>query len=86
MNINNSLEQLDPKFVEKIQSIQAKTQQDIKEILETAIDIYYEQIKQVKNDPLAVLKQSKFIGCGESTPDLSSTYKTEFKTILEDSL
>jgi hypothetical protein len=86
MNINNSLERLDPIFMEKIHSIQEKTQQDIKEILETAIDLYYEQIKQVKNDPLAVLKQSKFIGCGESNPDLSSTYKTEFKTILEDSL
>ena len=44
--------------------------------------LYYQQIQQPENDPLAILKQSDFIGCGESDRHLSSTYKAKLKTIL----
>ena len=83
MNINTSLDQI---FLDKINTIQTQTNQDIKQIIQTAIDLYYQQIQQQENDPLAILKQSDFIGCGESDPDLSSTYKAKLKTILKDSL
>lgn len=83
MNIDTSLDQI---VVDKIHIIQQQTNQDIKQIIQTAIDLYYQKIQQPKNDPLALLKQSDFIGCGESDPDLSSTYKTQLKTILEESL
>jgi hypothetical protein len=46
----------------------------------------YQKIQQPENDPLALLKKSDFIACGESDPDLSSTYKTQLKTILEEFL
>jgi hypothetical protein len=81
MNINTSLDQ---SVLDKIDTIQQQTDQDIKQIIQTAIELYYQQIQQPENDPLATLKQSNFIGCGESDPDLSSTYKTKLKTILED--
>ena len=83
MNINTSLDQ---SFVDQIDTIQQQTNQDIKQILQTAIDLYYRKIQNQENDPLVLLKQSKFIGCGESDPDLSSTYKTKLKTILDESL
>jgi hypothetical protein len=83
MNLDTSLDQI---VLDKINIIQQQTNQDIKQILQTAIDLYYQKIQQPENDPLALLKQSEFIGCGESDPDLSSTYKTQLKTILEESL
>jgi hypothetical protein len=83
MNINTSLDQ---SVLEKIDTIQQQTNQDVKQIIKAAIELYYQQIQKQENDPLAVLKQSKFIGCGESDPDLSSTYKSKLKTVLEDSL
>jgi shikimate kinase len=86
MNMNISLSQLDQRFIDQIQTIQKQTNQDINQILQTAIDLYYQQITTQENDPLAALKQSKFIGCGESDTDLSSTYKSKLKTILKESL
>jgi hypothetical protein len=83
MNINTSLDQM---VLDKIHTIQEKTNQDIKQIIQTAIDLYYQQIQNQDNDPLAALKQSSFIGCGESDTDLSSTYKTKLKTILDETL
>jgi hypothetical protein len=83
MNLDTSLDQI---VLDKINIIQQQTNQDIKQILQTAINLYYQKIQQPENDPLALLKQSEFIGCGESDPDLSSTYKTQLKTILEESL
>jgi hypothetical protein len=83
MNINTSLDQ---SVLEQINAIQEQTNQDIKQIIQTAIELYYQQIKNAENDPLAILKQSKFIGCGESVSDLSSTYKIQLKSILDDSL
>lgn len=83
MNINTSLDQ---SILEQIETIKKETHQDIKQIIQTAIELYYQQIQKPENDPLAILKQSKFIGCGESVADLSSTYKTQLKTILDDSL
>jgi hypothetical protein len=83
MNINTSLDQ---SILDKIDTIQEKTHQDIKQIIQTAIELYYQQIQHPEKDPLSVLKQSKFIGCGESDPELSSNYKAQLKTILNDSL
>ena len=80
MNMNTALDQA---ILDKINTIQEQTNQDTKQVIQTAIDLYYQQIQHQENDPLAVLKQSDFIGCGESDPDLSSTYKTKLKKILE---
>ncbi len=83
MNIDTSLDQI---VVDKINIIQQQTNQDIKQIIQTAIDLYDQKIQQPENYPLALLKQSDFIACGKSDHDLSSTYKTQLKTILEKSL
>lgn len=37
--------QLDPKYTEKIASIQRQTQQDLSEILGKAIDLYYQTLQ-----------------------------------------
>ena len=86
MNMNISLSQLDPRFIDQVKTIQKQTNQDINQIIQTAIDIYYQQITTQETDPLAALKQSEFIGCGESDPDLSSTYKSQLKTLFQESL
>ncbi|MFM7365316.1 MAG: hypothetical protein ACKO11_12655 [Cuspidothrix sp.] len=53
MNINTSV---DPIILDKINIIQQKTNQDIKQIIQTAIELYYQKIEQPENDPLDLLK------------------------------
>ncbi|MBO1050381.1 MAG: CopG family transcriptional regulator [Dolichospermum sp. DEX182a] len=79
MNINTSLDQI---ILDENNIIQQQTNQDIKQIIQTAIGLDYQKIQQPENDPLALFKQSDFIACGKSDPDLSSTYKTQLKTIF----
>ncbi|MFM5886719.1 MAG: hypothetical protein ACKOQS_00265 [Dolichospermum sp.] len=43
MNIDTSLDQI---ILDKINIIQQQTNQDIKQIIQTAIDLYYQKIKQ----------------------------------------
>jgi predicted RNase H-like HicB family nuclease len=75
-------------FVASVPSIpgchtQAKSLDELMERIKEAIELCLEvDENKPENYPLALLKQSNFIGCGESDRDLSSTYKTQLKTIF----
>jgi hypothetical protein len=79
--------QLDEERAKKLAYIQQQTQQNtvalIDSLIDSAIDQYYQQIQPPDvSNPLAKLKKSKFIGCFQGSPDLS----TDSKAILQDIL
>ena len=76
--------QLDEERARKLAYIQQQTQQDMTEVLQQAIDQYYQQIQPPAADPLAKLKESKFIGCFKGSPDLSTHSKTYFHNIMQE--
>ena len=80
--------QLDEDRANKLAHIQQQTQQDAAELLDRmvseAIDQYYQQIQPPETDPLAKLKQSKFIGCFQGSPDLSINSKAYFHDIMQE--
>ncbi len=51
--------QLDPKYTEKIASIQRQTQQDLSEIVGKAIDLYYQTLQVESNQ----FSRKQLFGC-----------------------
>ncbi len=68
--------QLNEEIANKLAYIQQQTAQEINEILSSAIDRYYQQIKQTKKTSLELLQESGLIGCISAEPDLSTNYKS----------
>ena len=64
---------------EKLTYIQEHTNQDLTALLDQAIEQQYERLKPSNSDPLKVLKESGFIGCGKGGADLSTNYKEILK-------
>ncbi|KKD39291.1 hypothetical protein [Limnoraphis robusta] len=54
----------------KLANIQQQTEQDVLEVIQSSIEIHYQQLQQ-QADPLAKLKQSPFVGCFQAEPDLA---------------
>ncbi|CCI01204.1 hypothetical protein [Microcystis aeruginosa] len=61
---------------EKLAYIQQHSNQDITTLLNQVIEQQYTKLHPRNSDPLKVLKESGFIGCGQGSPDLSTNYKT----------
>ena len=62
--------QLDEEMARKLAYIQQQTEQDVLEVIQSSIEIHYQQLQQ-QADPLAKLKQSPFVGCFQAEPDLA---------------
>jgi hypothetical protein len=73
MQINAELTQAE---ADKIAFIQQQTQQNIAEVLKSAIDLYYRNLHDHPKSPLQILEETGFIGCCSVESDLSTTYKT----------
>lgn len=71
--------QLDETHANKLAYIQQQTNLDVADVLQQAIDLYYQHLQQ-PYDPLAKLKQGRFIGRFKASPDLV----TNSKAILQD--
>ncbi|ASC74164.1 hypothetical protein XM38_051390 [Halomicronema hongdechloris C2206] len=67
--------QIDDNHAKKLAYIQQHTNQDLSEILNQAIDLYYEQLNPPSKSPLEVLQEDGLVGCFEGDSDLSSNYK-----------
>lgn len=63
--------QLTEKQVQKLALIQEKTQQNPEEILESALEYYYQQILNSSNNNFDKFTQIGFIGCIEAEPNLA---------------
>ncbi len=74
---------LDDEHTAKLAYIQQQTQASEIETIKHAIAFYYQYLQEQKRDPAFLLKQSGFIGCGSSDPNLSTNYKATLKTILD---
>jgi hypothetical protein len=70
---------LEDEQAHKLEYIQQQTNQDavtvLNRTLTEAIDAYSQEVRLPKLDPVAQLRQSKFIGCFNGEPDLSSLSK-----------
>ncbi len=80
MQINTQLNESD---ASKLAYIQQQTNQDVTEVVKHAIDLYYQQLQVKHKNPLALLEQAGFIGCGEAEPNLSVNYKSVLQTKLQ---
>ena len=63
--------QLTQKQSEKLTLIQNQTQQSLEQILDSALDSYYQQIMQTSNNHLEKFTQIGFVGCIEAEPNLA---------------
>jgi hypothetical protein len=73
--------QLDPKYTEKIASIQRQTQQDLSEILGKAIDLYYQTLEISTPTALQLFQSAGLVGCIDTDP--SVPYQTVIQEYLE---
>ncbi len=79
---------LEKEQADKLKYIQQQTKQDTAAVLNRsladAINAYYQQIRYSHLDPLAQLRQSKFIGCFKGEPDLAANSKENFNAIMNE--
>ncbi|MTF40680.1 CopG family transcriptional regulator [Cyanobacterium aponinum] len=80
LEINTKLTE---KTADKLAYIQTQTQEEINQILELAIDNYYQKIKGKQKTSLELLEESGLIGCISAEPDLSTNYKSVIGEGLE---
>ncbi len=73
--------QLDPKYTEKIASIQRQTQQDLSEIIGQAIDLYYQTLETSTPTALELFQSAGLVGCIDTDP--SVPYQSVIQEYLE---
>ena len=66
---------LDESRSRKLEFLSRATDLSTSDIVKQAIDVYYDQVRGQRPLPAEVLSNSGFIGCGETSPDLSERYK-----------
>jgi hypothetical protein len=72
----NIATEFDDNHAAKLTYIQSQTQQNVGEILQQAIDLYYQQLQPIQKSPLEVLQEARLVGCFEGSPELSIEYKS----------
>ena len=79
---------LEEEQADKLKYIQQQTKQDVAAVLNLslveAIDAYYQQLRSSHLDPLAQLRQSRFIGSFKGEPDLAANSEENFKAIMNE--
>lgn len=76
--------QLDEEHLNKLVFIRQQTNQDVAQVIQQAIDLYYQQLQASGGDPLAKFKRSKFIASFSGSPDLSTRSKDIFHSIMDE--
>lgn len=69
---------IDDDLAAKLEHLRRQTKQSVTEIVRASIEMYYERFRESGDVAYQVLDRAGFIGCGEGSPDLSTTYKEEF--------
>ncbi len=81
MQINIELNQ---EYESKLVYVQHKTdQQDIKAVIEAAIDAYYSQLEAPRKTALEIFSESGFIGCIQADENLSTNYKSIVRSAIQ---
>lgn len=81
MNINT---QLNESVAAKLAHLQQMTNQNLEEILQQAIDVYYQQFQTQSKTPLEILQDNGFIGCIQAEADLSANYKPIVQKLVQE--
>ena len=74
---------LDENHARKLNYLLEVTHSSTVEIIERAIDVYYEKVRQSRPETADILQESGFIGCGKASPELAENYNEELKGLLE---
>jgi hypothetical protein len=75
--------QLDDDVANKLTYIQQQTGQDTEAVLKAAIEQYYEQLQHPQKTALDIFQDLGLVGCIDTDPDLSTTYKSVISQSLE---
>lgn len=81
MDINTRLNE---NTAAKLAYLQQMTKQDLVEILQEAIDLYYQQFQTRSKTPLEILQDNGFIGCIQAESDLSANYKSIVQKLVQE--
>jgi hypothetical protein len=81
MNINT---QLNESAAAKLTHLQQMTDQNLEEILQQAIDVYYQQFQSQSKTPLEILQDNSFVGCIQAESDLSANYKPIVQNLVQE--
>ena len=73
---------LDDTHAQKLDYLKRATHSTVSDIVKTSLDLYYDQVRGSSSRAAEVLERSGFIGCGASSPDLSTSYKEELAESL----
>lgn len=75
--------QLDDDQTSKLTYIQQQTNLELAEIVKQAIELYYQKLQAQPTDPLARLKQSRFIGSFNADPGLATDSQSTLKNLMQ---
>ena len=81
MNINT---QLNESAAAKLAHLQQMTNQDLQELLQQAIDVYYQQFQTQSKTPMEILQDNGFVGCVQAESDLSANYKSIVQNLVQE--
>jgi hypothetical protein len=81
MDINT---QLNESAAAQLSHLQMMTNQSLEEILQQAIDVYYQQFQPESKTPMEILQDNGFIGCIQAEPDLSANYKQVVEQLVQE--
>ena len=80
MDINT---QLNERSAAKLAHLQQMTNQNLEEILQQAIDVYYQQFQTQSKTPIEILQDNGFVGCIQAESDLSA-YKPIVQRLVQE--
>lgn len=72
---------LDENSEEKLAYLEKETGLSVSEIMRRAIASYYSRFRNDNADPSMALIKAGFVGCGEASEDLSTSYKQHLKDL-----
>jgi hypothetical protein len=81
MDINT---QLNKSTAAKLAHLQQMTNQNLEEILQQAIEVYYQQFQTQSKTPMEILQDNGFVGCIQAESDLSANYKPLVQRLVQE--
>jgi len=68
--------ELNDEYESKLAYVQQKTDQNLRAVIEAAIDAYYNQLEPSRKTTLEIFRESGLIGCIQADENLSTHYKS----------
>lgn len=75
--------QLDDDRSEKLVQLQQQTQQNLNQVIEQAIEAYYQQLQPARKRAIDIFKESGFIGSIDADPTVSANHRSVVQDIIQ---